>query len=39
MLSKVDLPHPDGPTMDTNSPGFTSSDTSTHRIERYAVLR
>ena len=28
MRSNVDLPHPDGPTTVTNSPGETSKDTS-----------
>jgi len=27
MRSSVDLPHPDGPTIDTNSPGRTVNDT------------
>ena len=26
--SKVDLPHPDGPTMETNSPLFSAKDMS-----------
>jgi hypothetical protein len=28
MFRMVDLPQPDGPTMETNSPSGTSSDTS-----------
>jgi hypothetical protein len=28
MLNSVDLPQPDGPMMDTNSPGATENDTS-----------
>src|SRR6185295_19741377 len=32
MLNSVDLPQPDGPISDTNSPGMTSNDTSSTAV-------
>src|SRR3954470_21554102 len=33
-LSRVDFPQPEGPTMETNSPGATSKDTSRNAVTR-----
>src|SRR5581483_5049034 len=33
MLSRVDLPQPDGPTMARNSPGATSNDTRSSAVK------
>ena len=37
MLSSVDLPQPEGPMSETNSPGCTLSETSLDRLDRAVV--
>ena len=39
MLSRVDLPQPDGPMMATNSPGAISSETSSSAWVSTSVVR
>ena len=37
MLKSVDLPQPDGPMIETNSPGATPNETSSTASERAVV--